>query len=108
MESWKERHDASSQLRSFGVKNAHHKDSLTKVMDDVLTDFSATFLGELATSIPISSFAVPLASRINLVVASVFRSCMTNVSLDGIFARRFCAIGYPNEGTSQYVSRFHC
>lgn len=108
MESWQERHDASSQLRSFVVENAHHKKSLTEVMEEVLTDFSATCLGEPATSILMSAFAVQPASCINLVVASVFRSCMTSVSLDGIFARKFCAIGYPNEGTSQYVSRFHC
>ena len=108
MESWQERHDASSQLRSFGVEHAHHKEISTEVIEEVLTDFSATCLGEPATSIPMSAFVVRPASCINLVVASVFRSCMTSVSLDGIFARRFCAIGYPIEGTSQYVSRFHC
>lgn len=70
-----------------------------------LTDFSATTLGELATSNPLLS---PPACCMKFIVASVFRSCIISVSLAGIFARKFFAIGYPVEGTCRLVSTIHC
>lgn len=79
------------------------------------TAFSATALGELAISMPIRpisllevefSFAMP-TSWMKLAVASLLRSCMIKVSLAGIFARRFLAIGYPDEGTRPFVSTIH-
>lgn len=79
------------------------------------TDFSATALGELAISMPIRprsllevelSFAMP-TSCMKLAVASLLRSYIIKVSLAGIFARRFLAIGYPEEGTRPFVSTIH-
>lgn len=85
------------------------------VRDRSRTAFSATALGELAISIPMrpiglfdveSSPATP-TSCMKLAVASLLRSCMTKVSLAGIFARRFLAIGYPEKGTQPFVSTIH-
>lgn len=52
------------------------------------------------------SLAMP-SSFMKLVVASLLRSCMIKVSLAGIFARRFLAIGYPEAGTQPFVSTIH-
>ena len=71
------------------------------VTDELRTAFSATALGEDATSMPIRpiwlfevglSLAMP-TSCMKLAVASLLRSCMIKVSLAGIFERRFLAIG---------------
>lgn len=78
--------------------------------------FSATALGELAISMPIRpiclfevglSLAMP-TSCMKLAVASLLRSCMIKVSLAGIFARRFLAIGYPirPRPINPHVARF--
>lgn len=79
------------------------------VKDKSRTAFSATTLGELAISMPIRpmwalfeaglSLAMP-TSCMKLAVASLLRSCMINVSLAGIFARMFLAIGYPDKARS--------
>ena len=52
------------------------------------------------------SLAMP-TSCIKLAVASLLRSCTINLSLAGIFERRFLAIGYPEKGTQPFVSRIH-
>ena len=112
-ESGKGPHDAGPQLRSLRLEHAHHRrNALVTVRGKTRTDFSATFLGELAISMPMrpislfepeSSLAMP-TSCMKLAVASLLRSCMTKVSLAGIFARRFLAMGYPEEGTQPFVS----
>jgi len=110
-ESGKGLQKARPQLRSLNLEHAHHrKQAVTKKFSNALTDFSATALGELTTSIPIPFpsasgllAAIPTSCR-NFVVASVLRSCTTSVSVAGIFARRFLAIGYPKTGTRSHVS----
>lgn len=52
------------------------------------------------------SLAMP-SSFMKLAVASLLRSCMIKVSLAGILARKFLAIGYPEEGTQPFVSTIH-
>lgn len=82
----------------------------------IVSDFSATFRGELAISMPMrpisllefdSSLAMP-TSCMKLAVASLLRSCMIKVSLAGIFARRFFAMGYPilPRPMNPHVARF--
>lgn len=88
---------------------------MVTLKDQSRTAFSATALGELAISMPIRpiwlfevglSLAMP-TSCMKLAVASLLRSCMIKVSLAGIFARRFLAIGYPEKGTQPFVSTIH-
>ena len=113
-ESGKGPHDAGPQLRSLRLEHAHHrKNALVTGRCKARTDFSATFRGELAISMPMrpislfgsDSFLAMPTSCMKPAVASLLRSCMIKVSLAGIFARRFLAMGYPEEGTQPFVSR---